>query len=943
MRTTVVAVVVAFTCITPCLGAAQPDKAPAGKPAPWKRHVIDDSSRGADGVRLADVNGDGLMDIATGWEEGGVIRAYLNPGPDKAARPWPAVTVGKVKSAEDAVFADLDGDGAFDVVSCCEGGTKTVFFHWAPADKKRYLDPDAWSTTPLPVTARKQSWMFALPMQLDGQHGIDLVVSSKGKNASIGLLLAPAKARDVKAWTFRPIYKAGWIMSLMAVDMDGDGDPDVLATDRKGNNRAAFWLENPGPDAAAEGKWNRHVIADPARDDRAGQYMFLNVGDVDGDGLQDVVVAVKPRTLQWFRRLDKTGRTWQRQHIVVILNGVCYNTPILVSHSGFDRDSMVNSMKKKARPVKKDAGSRMAFSYIRFSRPEQIRGDSVRRQLEATQLYCDRNGLILDETLNLRDLGISAFRGKNVTQGALSAFIEAVESGKIAHGSTLIVESLDRLSRDQLGRAQTLILGILEQGITIVTLSPEREYPPDAANNLGAAIEIIVTLYRAHEESATKSRRVGAAWATKRKRIHEQKLTGQCPSWLELSDDRTEFHVVPEAVETVRRIFQMATDGYGVDAIARKLNAESVPPIARAQTWHRSYVLKILKNRSVLGEFQPHNLTSGKRQPVGDPIPSYYPKIIDEELFYRAQNGMASRKIKRGRRGTEVSNLFTGLLRNTVDGSSMVLLNKGSGPKGGKRLISSAALRGENGAHRASIRYEPFELQMLTWLGGLDEAAVISAPDTASGRKELATVDGMLVDTKDRIAKVQARMVNGPSDEFDNLLDVLEQLKRRAGELQAQREELQAKIHGSQAGTFQAYRTAWQRMTEAPDDQRERVRSRLRAGIAAMVDRFDVTIEPDGMLRHVLVEVYLKGVSDAWYVYFVTRGLQSAWLSIGGGKEEIDLQTLKDKRYAPFKWKSIPKAGETDLACPAPIVRGVPSEIGDILDRVTGRSGTHQK
>ena len=37
---------------------------------PWPRHVIDDSSVGADGVRLADVNGDGLPDITTGWEEG---------------------------------------------------------------------------------------------------------------------------------------------------------------------------------------------------------------------------------------------------------------------------------------------------------------------------------------------------------------------------------------------------------------------------------------------------------------------------------------------------------------------------------------------------------------------------------------------------------------------------------------------------------------------------------------------------------------------------------------------------------------------------------------------------------------------------------------------------------------------------------------------------------
>ena len=75
---------------------------------PWERHTIDQSSKGADGVRLMDVNGDGLLDVATGWEEGGVVRAYINPGPKKSKAEWPAVTVGRVKSAEDAVFFDVD-------------------------------------------------------------------------------------------------------------------------------------------------------------------------------------------------------------------------------------------------------------------------------------------------------------------------------------------------------------------------------------------------------------------------------------------------------------------------------------------------------------------------------------------------------------------------------------------------------------------------------------------------------------------------------------------------------------------------------------------------------------------------------------------------------------------------------------------------------------------
>jgi hypothetical protein len=56
---------------------------------PWVRHTIDSSSEGADGIRLADINRDDLMDITTGWEEGGVVRAYLHPGYTKRNKNGP--------------------------------------------------------------------------------------------------------------------------------------------------------------------------------------------------------------------------------------------------------------------------------------------------------------------------------------------------------------------------------------------------------------------------------------------------------------------------------------------------------------------------------------------------------------------------------------------------------------------------------------------------------------------------------------------------------------------------------------------------------------------------------------------------------------------------------------------------------------------------------------
>ncbi len=53
-----------------------------------------------------------------------------------------------------------------------------------------------------------------------------------------------------------------------------------------------------------------------------------------------------------------------------------------------------------------------AYSYVRFSTPEQSKGDSLRRQEEKAEAYCQRHGWAMDRTLTLRDLGVSAFRGR---------------------------------------------------------------------------------------------------------------------------------------------------------------------------------------------------------------------------------------------------------------------------------------------------------------------------------------------------------------------------------------------------------------------------------------------------------------------------------------------------------------------------------------------------
>lgn len=184
-----------------------------------------------------------------------------------------------------------------------------MFVHWGPA-RARYLDPAGWKTEALPESRIRMMWMFALPFDVDGRKGIDLIAGGKGPGAAIGWFESPRDPRRLAKWRWRAWRPAGWLMSLVASDMDGDGDRDLVFSDRKGKRTGCFWLENPGPARAATEIWNEHPIGGLGR-----EAMFLAIGDVDRDGLEDVVLAARPREILLLRRLGRNGLRWESRSI----------------------------------------------------------------------------------------------------------------------------------------------------------------------------------------------------------------------------------------------------------------------------------------------------------------------------------------------------------------------------------------------------------------------------------------------------------------------------------------------------------------------------------------------------------------------------------------------------------------------------------------------------
>jgi DNA invertase Pin-like site-specific DNA recombinase len=166
------------------------------------------------------------------------------------------------------------------------------------------------------------------------------------------------------------------------------------------------------------------------------------------------------------------------------------------------------------------------------------------------------------------------------------------------------VESLDRLSRQDVDIALSMFLDLTRAGITIVSLMDNQTYthPVDTIK----LITSILILSRANEESVTKSKRVCAAWQKKRDSIDAKNLTARYPAWLIPRADRKGFDVDKKRAAVIRRIFHDAADrGMGTDLISRRLNEEKVPTFTESNGWHKSYVYKILTTKAVLGNSSP--------------------------------------------------------------------------------------------------------------------------------------------------------------------------------------------------------------------------------------------------------------------------------------------------------------------------------------------------
>ncbi len=304
---------------------------------------------------------------------------------------------------------------------------------------------------------------------------------------------------------------------------------------------------------------------------------------------------------------------------------------------------------------------------------KQARGDSLRRQADAAEKWAAERGWKLDD-LRATDRARSAFTGENRHKGDLGKLLEMIENGRIPEGSYLLLEALDRLSREELLESVPMFIQIIKRGVIVITLNDNKEWNKAGLKNMPDFMYSVMLLAKAHEESLHKGGRVRSKFEEGRKK-GSRKEFGSAPGWLKRKSKEHPWEVIEERAEAVRKVFELAVSGFGSKAIAKQANEEKWPiPTRDTETkpkiWHGAMPGRLLRMREVLGSheyrlmgYEEIKERKWRGKATGIVIPDYYPQIVSEELWHRARASIETRKTGNVRRDENYFNIWSGLLR----------------------------------------------------------------------------------------------------------------------------------------------------------------------------------------------------------------------------------------------------------------------------------------
>ncbi|SEK40195.1 Site-specific DNA recombinase [Colwellia chukchiensis] len=268
---------------------------------------------------------------------------------------------------------------------------------------------------------------------------------------------------------------------------------------------------------------------------------------------------------------------------------------------------------------------RKAYLYQRVSSKRQMGNSSLYRQSEAQEAWLAAHPEVQVERV-LVDDGYSGYKGKNLTDGELGAFVSDIKTGKIEKGSILLLEQFSRLTRLSISKTKMLLQDIWEGGVTIVTISDNQEYPPESADDIGKWMRLLVEIESAHKDSAWRSDKAKASHKRRKIEALKEKTAPRIrkPFWL---DDKGELN---DYATAVKDMFTMYLKGLGQVSILNSLRVQ-YPKYEPIQNMTPTTVIRIITSERCLGIIFGAKL---------------YTEVVTEDIFYKAQQIHSERLYK---------------------------------------------------------------------------------------------------------------------------------------------------------------------------------------------------------------------------------------------------------------------------------------------------------
>ncbi|MDW1975651.1 MULTISPECIES: recombinase family protein [Vibrio] len=419
----------------------------------------------------------------------------------------------------------------------------------------------------------------------------------------------------------------------------------------------------------------------------------------------------------------------------------------------------------------------VVITYTRFSTNIQKEGLSEYRQDELTQRYvldfCEEHGVPVEDIISLKDRGISAYRGKNMTKGSLSEIIAKFNSGELPKvynekgeiNTFLFIESLDRLSRADLHTANKLFLDLVEYcNIVVVAENEKKIYSLNSLKTDMGMLDLfsaLLTLSRSHNESRMKEMRHRANWSKKRQVVidyfelpederegveYPLNPTKTCPWWLRPKADNRGFEFIEEHKEAMLYFLNRMMEGHGLTSCIRRLNekiengelkVEFTERQKKAKGFQTHTFYQLLSgddNESIIGNlifhqdyyptekdvqqglYEKKSLGKKVRIPVFT-AKGFYPALLNEVEYMRLKQQMKQRKQSQTKPTKKVQNIAQGLLKCPLCGYSYVYV---ADNRKGRHHNLVCGLSRSKKCKSYTFRYKWFEKNLLNYCRNLD-------------------------------------------------------------------------------------------------------------------------------------------------------------------------------------------------------------------------------